>query len=97
MDIIKWLQKWYSSNCDGYWEHLYGIKIENIDNPGWSVEIDLTDTILEDKVFEPINYDLSDNNWLVCLVRDGVFKGNGSNDKLEEILNIFKIWVEKNS
>ncbi|WP_066978499.1 Imm53 family immunity protein [Streptomyces sp. NRRL F-4489] len=35
---------WYASQCDGDWEHEHGIRIETLDNPGWSVEIDLEET-----------------------------------------------------
>ena len=41
---IEWLQQWYQKNCDGEWEHLYGIEIETLDNPGWHVKIDLEET-----------------------------------------------------
>ncbi len=44
--MINWLENWYSSQCDGSWEHFYGIKIETLDNPGWAVEIDLCETEL---------------------------------------------------
>ncbi|OAX48412.1 hypothetical protein gpAD87_09590 [Paenibacillus sp. AD87] len=44
MNTLKWLQNWYLENCNGDWEHSYGVKIDTVDNPGWSVEIDLTDT-----------------------------------------------------
>ncbi|WP_201783398.1 Imm53 family immunity protein [Brevibacillus reuszeri] len=27
MEIIKWLENYYSSNCDGDWEHGYGIRV----------------------------------------------------------------------
>lgn len=27
MDSLKWLQEWYIQNCDGDWEHCYGIEI----------------------------------------------------------------------
>ena len=33
---------------------LYGVRIDTVDNPGWSVEIDLTDTYLEDVPFDSI-------------------------------------------
>lgn len=46
MNMIAWLSEWYKSNCDGDWEHYYGIKIDTIDNPGWKVDIDLVDTYL---------------------------------------------------
>lgn len=26
-NYIKWLEKWYKDNCDGDWEHFYGIRI----------------------------------------------------------------------
>lgn len=39
MDIIKWLQEWHKSNCDGYWEYLFGVQITTLDNPGWLIEI----------------------------------------------------------
>ena len=36
VSIINWLEEWYVSNCDGDWEHTFGITINTIDNPGWS-------------------------------------------------------------
>lgn len=44
MNDITWLEAWYQQNCDGYWEHSYGIEIETLDNPGWHVKIDLRET-----------------------------------------------------
>ena len=26
--VFVWLQEWYKNQCDGDWEHEYGIKIE---------------------------------------------------------------------
>ncbi len=28
MSEIEWLEKWYKLNCNGQWEHLYGVQIE---------------------------------------------------------------------
>ncbi|WP_338708672.1 MULTISPECIES: Imm53 family immunity protein [Paenibacillus] len=39
MNTLKWLQNWYHENCNGDWEHSYDVKIDTVDNPGWSVEI----------------------------------------------------------
>ena len=33
-NMLEWLMNWYESNCDGDWEHSYGVKIESLDNPG---------------------------------------------------------------
>jgi hypothetical protein len=94
VDILLWLQGWYAKHCDGYWEHLYGIKIGNVDNPGWSLSIDLTDTELESKDFNKIQYDNSDEDWMICRVENNCFEGRGGVKKLEEILIIFKNWSE---
>lgn len=97
MDMIDWLCDWYKSNCDGYWEHVYGIKIGTLDNPGWMVDIDLLDTYLEEKQFETVQIYNDDSNWIHCSVKDGIFRGNGSIDKLESILLIFREWATKNA
>ena len=32
-NLLKWLDDWYESNCDGDWEHSYSVKIEgNVSN-----------------------------------------------------------------
>jgi len=51
MDTLSELQKWYEAECDGNWEHHYGVKIDTLDNPGWLVTIDLTDTNFGRKAF----------------------------------------------
>lgn len=44
MDTLQELQRWYRSQCNGDWEHSYGVKIDTLDNPGWSVTVELADT-----------------------------------------------------
>lgn len=94
MDMINWLQNWYQENCDGYWEHMFGIKIDTLDNPGWNVLIDLSDTPLEDKIFEEKKQYIDDDNWIFCIVKDGIFQGSGDSNKLGQILKIFREWAE---
>lgn len=94
MDILKWIQNWYLENCDGDWEHCYGVNISTLDNPGWMVDIDLTDINLEDKKFEVVDIERSESDWIYCKVSDSTFHGNGGPSNLEEILIIFHNWVE---
>ncbi len=49
---LERLASWCASQCDGDWEHQQGIKIGPLDNPGWSVKIDLTDTELAEESFD---------------------------------------------
>ncbi|WP_026514319.1 immunity 53 family protein [Butyrivibrio sp. LB2008] len=95
-NYIKWLENWYKDNCDGYWEHCYGIRIFALDNPGWCVTIDFEDTDLEDKEFPMLRIDNSDDDWIICYVKDKKFIGSGDSDKIEEIIKVFKEWVESN-
>lgn len=91
---FSWLQSWYDSQCDGEWEHSYGIEIETLDNPGWIVIISLIETELEDREFQKVLFERSDRDWVNCLVRDNKFQGAGGSLNLLEIVNIFKKWVE---
>jgi Immunity protein 53 len=94
MSALADIQKWYASNCDGEWEHEFGIKIDTMDNPGWSVSIDLDDTNLEGKEFRLIENHQSEESWIECRVKDNEFHGFGDPSKLEEILQIFIDWVK---
>ena len=95
MSVLVEIERWYDSNCDENWEHSYGIMIDNLVNPGWSVTIDLTDTNLEGKSFNKIEENTSDEkNWLYCNVEDEKFHGLGDSFKLERILEIFLDWAK---
>jgi hypothetical protein len=93
-DLISWLQNWYAAWCDGDWEHSYGVKIETIDNPGWTVAIDLVGTTLEGARFEAVDDRWrSEDDWVDCRVEDNCFRGAGGPYNLLEILHIFREWV----
>ncbi len=88
------LQAWYVAECNGEWEHTYGIVIETLDNPGWRVQVDLTETSLQSKVFEALVRETSPQDWIDCRVKDGAFQGHGGASNLEEVINIFLDWAE---
>ena len=68
-DTMQRLQAWYASMCDGDREHEGGVRIETIDNPGWSVRIDVRDTDLEIDEFVAVRVDRSDEDWIVCEIK----------------------------
>ena len=103
-ELITWLQDWYVAQCDGDWEHSYGLEIATIDNPGWYVVISLVGTPLESATFQPVDEaDGSEDNWINCRLveeqplRYGVggpyFTGAGGPHNLAEILHVFREWV----
>ena len=91
--MISWIEQWYSSQCDGQWEHVYGIKVFTLDNPGWSVVIDLTDTEIETLEHGWTIEEKSETDWIGYSISDKTFKGSGDPKKLGEIFNLFRdIW-----
>ncbi len=93
MDIMMWMQDWFQKHCDGDWEHEKGITISSLDNPGWSVEIYVVNTELENKQFTPVKIDKGQLDWLHCKVEDGFFKGYGGPKNLLQILDMFRQWT----
>lgn len=95
MNALNWINEWFKSNCNGDWEHGYGITIETLDNPGWNVEIYLYDTELEGQPFKEIQFTNAEDDWLECKVENYFFRGMGDSNKLQQILEIFVAWAEK--
>jgi len=91
-DILDWLQNWYISQCDEDWEHQYGVRIDTMDNLGWSLTIDLYSTEIECVEFSKVKID-TEEGWLSCWVENQKFEGRCSPDNLKTILQIFKDWV----
>ena len=90
------LQNWYRSVCNGDWEHTYGVFIDNIDNPGWRLQIDLTGTYLDGVAFDAIEIHRENvENWLVCKVEQGKFIAYCGPGNLVETLATFLDWAEK--
>lgn len=96
-DELGFLETWYRAQCNGYWEHAYGMTIETLDTPGWLVTIDLAETPLEDRSMEPLRQENSDKDWLVCTVERKRFRGQGDSAKLTAILEVFRHWVSSNT
>lgn len=106
MDTLEWIENWYRSQCDGDWEHGNVIKIESLDNPGWSIKIDLTDTDLQDLVIE---YKLVEGDevyvdafgttqtadWYGFAVEDRKYDAIGDPGKLQFLLETFRRLVEE--
>ena len=97
IDLLAKIQSWYASMCNDDWEHTYGIFISNIDNPGWSLKVELKDTYLYDVEFKKVHVQRDDkNDWVICSVKDGDFQGYGGPENLGELLRVFLDWAEEN-
>src|SRR3954466_15801164 len=102
-DELLALEEWYAAQCDGEWEHGYGISIETLDNPGWWIKVDLVGTRLESRSAPEMVLhaegmsDVADPNtperWIVCEIEGRQFHGAGDPSRLTEILRRFLEWA----
>jgi len=98
---LEWLMNWYVAECNNDWEHSYGVKIDTLDNPGWTIEIDLRDTVLEGSTFtskrgEPAE-DLEEwrknGSWWIAEADGVCFKAACGPRDLSSIIGVFRQWV----
>lgn len=82
------LQQWFKSQCDGDWEHSFGVKIETSDNPGWIVTIELSDTDWDELVVPGVSRS-GQKDYLHYEVTDKAFIGSSGADNLAEVLEVF--------
>jgi hypothetical protein len=77
-DNLTWLTQWYLAECNDDWEHSYGV-----DNPGWTLKIDLRETDLQGRPFERVERGEPASNleewrnlgsWLVADLKGDVFE-----------------------
>jgi Immunity protein 53 len=94
MNELEELQQWYASNCNGDWEHGYGIEIDTLDNPGWHLRIELNETNLENHSFTSIQIENNEHDWYTCKVEKNKFEAFGDPYKLTELIKIFLDWAK---
>ena len=88
-DALYLLQRWYVGQCDGEWEHSYGVTIDTLDNPGWTVRIDLTGTPLEGATAGWTKSDRSEHDWLRWRIEDERFEAACGPTNLNEAIVAF--------
>lgn len=76
VDVIAQLTKWYSNQCDGDWEHEFGIKISTLDNPGWWVCVDVGEVSTLSLPFEDVEVERSPSDWVHCKQKIGTVFGS---------------------
>lgn len=95
MNALDRLQEWYSTRCNGDWEHQYGVEIETLDNPGWRVKINLTGTVAEGMTLPHIKLDRSEIDWINYWIEDRAFNAACGAKNLAETIGIFCDWFDK--
>jgi hypothetical protein len=93
-DPLTALQQWYLAQCDGDWEHEYGVELTTLDNPGWALDVNLADSAfnVQDKERELV--ERSEHDWVAWGVEREKFAGACGPLNLSELIGIFLAFVE---
>jgi hypothetical protein len=92
-DPLSRLQDWYLAQCDGEWEHRYGVTLGTLDNPGWLLKIDLTGTGLESRAIERRETHREERDWLVYWVDDEQWQAACGPLNLGQAIDAFLAWA----
>jgi hypothetical protein len=91
---LTWLQAWFTMQCNGDWEHQQGIQIGTLDNPGWTLRVDLAGTSMEDEPFERVDLNRAEHDWYECWVEDSMFHAVCGPLNLSEAIHTFRTWCD---
>ena len=94
---LEWLDDWYRCQCNGEWEHKEGMRLQMLDNPGWLLTIRLAGTSARNAPPQRLRMETRGGGWLACSIGEECFEGSGDPRKLEQIIGVFRRWVEMNT
>ena len=95
MTELEQLQEWFARQCDASWEHQYGVAISTLDNPGWSLKVDLKATDLAEQAFDEVKIDRSESDWLVMRKSADAFEAFGGIGNLGEMIRALLDWQQR--
>jgi hypothetical protein len=87
---FAFFETWYAAQCDGDWDHEYGVTLETLDNPGWSLNIDLIGTALEGRLLARNETERTETDWLHVWSDGERFRAAGGARNLRAMLSAFR-------
>lgn len=95
--VLTTISKWYADQCDGDWEHNFGVELTTVDNPGWQLVADLHGTRLATATLDPIEEDDTDelgtNVWYYRKKQDCKYLACGDPSQLSRMLTDLAEWL----
>lgn len=89
-ETIERIQDWYKLNCNGDWEHSYGYSIATLDNPGWTIRIDLAETCLDKLDFkQQFQNPEYEHDWYIIKTEKEVLDIACGPENLKQVFEIF--------
>ncbi|MFF4837155.1 Imm53 family immunity protein [Streptomyces sp. NPDC001315] len=94
-DPLNTLVRWYAAQCDGDWEHEFGVRLASLDNPGWSIEVDLLGTAAEARLMPKQRTDDDRGRWMIAWSDGEMFRASCDPGSLERMLEVFQEFVSR--
>ena len=91
---LSLLEKCYHQQCNGDWEHQWGVKIGTLDNPGWAIAIGLQETRAEYQILDRVRIKRAEDDWINYWVEKKTFHASCGPLNLPETIKIFVDWFE---
>lgn len=95
MNALDFLKTWYQEQCNGDWEHEFGVRIETLDNPGWWLRIGLIDTDAEGQVLAGDHRELTEGRWIHSKSDGERYEATCDPLSLDDMLLGFREFVER--
>lgn len=92
-DRISFLEDWYAQQCDGDWEHEWGVEIATLDNPGWQVTINLEGTPWADRQQEREIHERTEHDWYHAWSDGHTWEASCGPQNLSEVLGRFRLFL----
>jgi hypothetical protein len=81
------LDDWFRTRYEDRWRHPHPLQVEQLEDGGWSLRVDLAGTPLESAAFAPV-----DDDELAVWVEAGAWHARCGRDRLDEAVVRFLAW-----
>lgn len=89
--LLEFVQMWYANECNGDWEHSFGVSMTINKDNCCHIIIDLNETYWEDYA---LRNPIGSLDTFQCYTKDLKFIGDGQLVYIKVFLETFKAWIE---
>lgn len=89
------LGRWLAVQAPAYQATAGRVHIDTLDNPGWSLEVELDGSDLAGRLLPMVEFNRTETDWCHCFTRDGKFMAFGGPGNLSEIIGRFIAWTQE--
>ncbi len=89
-----WLMYWFWSQCNGDWEHEYGIVLDTTSEGKWKLDISISNSILDGVEFISNDFIANAGNEVECKFDNQSLVVYADTQNIIRVLQSFRAWAE---